>query len=312
MRASCFTHFALLLTLAPAFAQSPAHSAPMEVLRGKPYVMVTVNGKGPFRFLVDTGTGGDAIVSPELADLLHLPQSGQARLNDPSGQGGQSAPLRLIDTLNVAGIDFYAVKAIEHPLLTSDGPCDGMLGFTLFSGLLLTLDYPNSRLLLADGELAPDGGVSVHPFRMPDGIPIAPLDLDDLHIDALIDSAGAGLSLPERLIPQLRFSADPEPFGRAVSLSTRYPVQVARLASDVHLGDITLDHPWIEINPAFPLANFGAVPMQYFAITFDQENLLLKFDGPRKHINLGVTPTPARLTDAPAPHPPDPTLVPIG
>ena len=35
------------------------HSTSMEVTHGRPYVMVTINGRGPFRFIIDTGTGGD-------------------------------------------------------------------------------------------------------------------------------------------------------------------------------------------------------------------------------------------------------------
>jgi hypothetical protein len=51
----------------------------MEVLHGKPYVMVKVNGHGPFRFILDTGTGGDAFVTPELASLLDLPEAGRRK-----------------------------------------------------------------------------------------------------------------------------------------------------------------------------------------------------------------------------------------
>jgi hypothetical protein len=304
-----------ILTLLPAAAtsaQAVPHSAPMEILHGKPYVMAMVNGKGPFRFILDTGTGGDAIVTTALATLLELPEAGEVRLNDPSGQGGQRAHLRHIDTLSIAGLDFYAIKAVEHPLLNADGPCDGMLGFTLFQGLLLTLDYPQNRLTLAEGELEPDGDRAVHPFRMPDGVPIADLTIGNVRVGALLDSGGAGLSLPERLISQLRFSAEPAVFARGESLSSRFPIKVGRLATDVHLGDITFDQPWVEINPAFPLANFGSVPMQHFVITFDQDNLLVRFDGPRKRVSLGVTPSPGRLTNMPLPKPADTALVPIG
>ena len=305
-----------VLTALAASAQSQAqagvHSVPMEVLHGKPYVFATVNGKGPFRFILDTGTGGDAIVTTELATLLNLPEAGKTRLNDPSGQGGQPAKVRLIGTLTVAGIDFYAIRAVEHPLLNADGPCDGMLGFTLFKGLLLTLDYPQNRLTLAEGELEPDGELAVHAFRMPDGVPIANITIGDVRVEALLDSGGAGLSLPERLISQLRFSADPAAFARGESLSSRFPIKVGRLATDVRLGDITFDQPWVEINPAFPLANFGSVPMQHFAVTFDQDNLLVRFDGPRKRVTLGVTPSPMRLTNQPLPKPADTALVPIG
>jgi len=290
---------------------SQAHSAYMEVTHGKPYVMVTINGKGPFRFLVDTGTGGDAMITSELAQQLGLPLAGEARINDPTGRGGQAAPLRKIETLRVAGVDFYSVKAIEHSLPAGDGACQGMLGFKLFRDFLLTLDYVNGRMILADGELTPDGEKSVLPFRMPDGVPIARLRIGTRDVEAQIDSGGAGLSLPEQLIPQLRLSTSPTLFANGESLSTRFQIKVARLATDVSLGDITLDRPWVEINSAFPLANFGSCPLQHFIVTFDQENKLVRLDGPHKRITLGLTPAPLRLTNQPG-KPAELALVPVG
>ena len=287
------------------------HSTGMEVTHGKPYVMVTVNGKGPFRFIVDTGTGGDAIITSELAAQLDLPIVGQAHLNDPTGQGGQDARVRKMDVLRVAGLDFYSVRAIEHALPVGDGACQGMLGFTLFKDMLLTLDYVNGRMILASGELSPDGEKSVLPFRMPDGVPIARMTIGNREIEAQIDSGGAGLSLPERLIPQLRLSAQPTVFAKGESLSTRFQIKVAKLATDVQMGDIILDHPWVEINPAFPLANFGSCALQHFIVTFDQENKLVRLDGPRRRITLGVTPAPLHLTNQPG-NPADLALVPVG
>jgi len=287
------------------------HSTAMEVTHGRPYVMVTINGKGPFRFIVDTGTGGDAIITTGLAQQLDLPVIGETRLSDPTGQGGRNTPVRKIGTLRVAGVDFYAIKAVEHSLPAGDGDCQGMLGLTLFRDFLLTLDYVNGRLLLAEGELTPDGEKSVLPFRMPDGVPIARLKIGDRDVEAQIDSGGAGLSLPERLIPQLRLSAQPTLFAKGESLSTRFQIKVARLAANVRLGDITLEQPWVEINPAFPLANFGCSPLQHLIVTFDQVNKLLRLDGPHKHIILGVTPTPLRLTNQPG-NRGDVALVPIG
>ena len=56
--------------------QSEVYSAPLEIIHDKPYVSVMVNGRGPFRFLIDTGTGGQALVTPELAEELLLPVAG--------------------------------------------------------------------------------------------------------------------------------------------------------------------------------------------------------------------------------------------
>lgn len=291
---------------------SPVYSAPMEVIHGKPYVMVTLNGKGPYRFIVDTGTGGDAIVTSELATVLGLPSVGEAKLNDPTGMGARAAPLRLIDTLEVAGMEFHGIRAVEHSLPSSDGICQGMLGFTLFKDLLLTLDYPLGRITLTRGVLQQDGEHDVHPFRMPDGVPVVSLVIGNLLVDAQIDSGGAGLAIPEHLASHLRFSDRPVVFAKGESLSTRFQLKLGKLATDVRLGEITLDSPWVEINPAFPLANFGSCPMQHFVFTFDQSSRLMRVTGPRKRINLGVTPAPLRLANQPAEKPGESALVPIG
>ena len=39
------------------------------------------------------------------------------------------------------------------------------------------------------------------------------------------------------------------------------------------LGSYTFKHPFIEVNPAFPLANFGSCPMQNFSLTFDRKTI---------------------------------------
>jgi hypothetical protein len=306
--------FAMLLVTATLVtkAEVDSHSAPMEVIHGKPYVMVTVNGKGPFRFIIDTGTGGDAIVTAELADQLALPIAGTTHLSDPTGRGGQTAPLLLIDSLRVAGVEFTSIKAVRHPLPSDDGSCQGMLGFTLFRNHLLTLDYRNGRVTLATGALVPDNEKSVLPFRMPDGVPIAPMLIGSMRVEAQIDSGGAGLSLPEHLASALKFSTQPALFGKGESLSTRFQIKAGKLAPDVRVGEYTLVSPWVEINPAFPLANFGSCPMQYFAITFDQRNLLMRMEGRHKRITLGVTPAPLRLTNAPSFKPTGIALVPVG
>jgi hypothetical protein len=293
-------------------AQSDPQSAPLEVTHGKPFVMVMVNGRGPFRFVIDTGTGAEAFISPELADELALPSAGQVRLSDPTGQGGQRVPLVTIQSLQVAGVEFTGVKAVRHALSDRDGSCQGLLGFVLFRNYLLTLDYPRRLMTLASGALEEDGERSVLPFRMPDGIPVVPLRIGGLEIDAQIDSGGMGLSLPERFASQLKFRSDPAFFANSQSLSTRFQLKAAVLDSDVQMGGYTFNRPFVEINPAFPLANFGSCAMQNFAFTFDQKNALVRFEASKQTIHLSATPTPMRIDNAPEFKNSEPSLVPVG
>src|SRR5580658_7218207 len=136
-----FRHICASLVLAAAastasIALNSSLTAPLELTHGKPFVTVMVNGKGPFRFVIDTGTGAEAFVSSELADTLNLPVVGQVHLSDPSKQGGQRAPIVLIQSLEVAGVIFTAGRATRHALSAAEGNCDGLLGFELFRDYL--------------------------------------------------------------------------------------------------------------------------------------------------------------------------------
>lgn len=303
----------LLSAALPVLSQNTPFTAPFELTHDKPFVQVMVNGKGPFRFVIDTGTAGEAFVSGQLADELQLPTAGQVHLTDPSKQGGQSVPLVMVQSLVVAGVVFRDIKAVRHPLSQADGNCDGMLGFGLFRDYLLTLDYPNRRLSLATGSVAPDGGQSVLPFRTPYGIPIVPLNIGGVEFQAQIDSGGTGLSLPATLVSHLKFDSVPTLFGYAESLSTRFELRAAQLAGDVHLGGYTFPRPFVEIHSAFPVANFGSSAMQGFVFTFDQKGGLVRFQSSELQHRLGATPTASTLEHAARQEEPKITgLIPIG
>ncbi len=303
---------ALLGAATCAGAQITEHSQNMEELYGKPYVMVTINGRGPFRFIIDTGTGAEALVTPSLAEQLGLPTVGHATLNDPSGQGGKKVPILQMDSLELAGVRFENVRAVQSAFFAESGNCQGLLGFTLFRDFLLTLDFPNRKITLADGSLAPDGGRNVLPFRMPQGVPIASLKVGELEpVEAQLDSGGGGLVIPQSLAEHLKYDVAPVEFASGQSVATCFKLKVARLDADVKVGRYTFTHPVVEIHPAFPLVNFGSPPMQKFAITFDQKNLLVQFVAKGKKFTLEAPPSPPRMTNALS-HQPPPGLVPVG
>ena len=147
-----------------------------------------------------------------------------------------------------------------------------MLGFTLFHDYLLTLDFPNRQVLLTQGALIPDREKTVLPFRMPDGVPIATLNVNGSSAEAQFDSGGGGLTLPAELASHQKWDVAPVVFATAQTVTTRFDIKAAKLAGDVKVGKYIFTHPVVEIHPAFPLVNFGSPPMQSFAITFDQKN----------------------------------------
>ncbi len=135
--------------------------------------------------------------------------------------------------------------------------------------------------------------------------------IGSIRVEAQIDSGGTGLSLPEKLAEQMRFASDPTLFSNAQSMSTRFQIKAGKLATDVRLAGYSFKKPFVEINPAFPMINFGSSALQTFAITFDQKNSLVQLESVQRTIHLSATPTPMRLENSVALNPRDASLVPV-
>ena len=272
-------------------AEQPAASAPMELRRNHPFVQVMVNGKGPFTFGIDTGTAAQALAFPSLIQKLGLPVTGETEMGDPSGKNTRKVPTVLIDSVQLAGIEFKKITAAEtDPLPGLDDGTDGTLGFGLFREYLLTLDYPHQQVTLARGILPPADRDRILPFRMPDDIPVVELTIGSQTVAAHLDSRGMGLSLPERVAQSLKFAADPVLLGKMRTPTSEFEIKGAQLASDIQLGGYTFSKPFIEINPAFPVANFGSSALRNFSVTFDQKNKLVQFLAGDKTITISPPP----------------------
>jgi len=286
--------------------------APLELINDKPYVTVMVNGHGPYRFLIDTGTGTQALVSPELVQELGIPRVGHARLTDPSRQGQHRSNVVWVDSIKIGDVEFEEVQAVEHRLFREEQNCKGVLGFPLFEDYLLTLDYPGRRMILSSGVLKQRAGDSVVPFRIADGVPIAKIDIEGVTVEAQIDSGGNGLSLPDAVAERMRFQSAPVEYGIAESLTTRFSLRAARLQPDVRLGGFVFRKAFVEINSAFPLVNIGSTPLKNFVITFDQQEGVMQVYSRQRVMPLEASPMLLEMQNAPRHQASDAKLVPIG
>jgi len=311
------TGYALLLWASTSLlAQSPvrpvAFVTPIELIHDKPYVMVMVNGHGPNRFLIDTGTGTQALISPELVHELGIPKIGHARLTDPSGQGEQRPDVVWVESIKIGNVEFEEVQAVEHRLFREERNCEGVLGFPLFEDYLLTLDYPGKRMVLTSGTLGTQAEGSLLPFRVTDGVPIAKIEIEGVSLDAQIDSGGTGLSLPDEVADRMKFESTPAEFGVAESLTTRFSFRAARLQPEIRFGPYVFRKAFVEINSAFPVVNIGSTPLKNFMITFDQQEGLMRVFGKDKVLTLDASPVPRRMQNEPEHQVSDSKLVPVG
>jgi hypothetical protein len=121
---------------------------PMGDFGGRPVVDVTIAGKGPYRFLVDTGAS-DTVIDESIQQELGLSAVAGVAMH---GGGG----LAKIDVLSVGGASLKGVSVGIEPLSrmfrAADAP-RGVLSAAAFPGCLLILDYPGKRMRIRKGEL---------------------------------------------------------------------------------------------------------------------------------------------------------------
>src|SRR5690349_25175925 len=70
------------MTLTSAAAESRNVSVPFELSKGHIFVSAFVNGRGPYRFGLDTGASGMGRVDDRLTAELSLPAAGEAETSD--------------------------------------------------------------------------------------------------------------------------------------------------------------------------------------------------------------------------------------
>lgn len=156
----------LLMTLLVAFllcgslpAGAQAHTAPLELLRsGHIAVQVRVNGQGPFRLILDTGSPL-TFISTHAARQLGLLPAQQGAPAQPGGLaiGGQVT----LKTLAVGDTEIKSLDALilDHPIVEAlgglVGRLDGIVGFSFFARFHTTIDYLTERVTFEPVDYTP-------------------------------------------------------------------------------------------------------------------------------------------------------------
>ncbi len=151
---------------------------------------VTINGQGPFNFLLDTGAN-ISCVSNNLMQRLALKSRENAQVHTVVGV--KSRPMVMLDRLEVGTRDRRNVRA---PALPIQGPeVDGVLGVDWLKGQRLVLDFKGKKMEIVRSRADVDqpGHVVVVPARRRHGqLTIVDADLSGKKISAIIDSGAQG------------------------------------------------------------------------------------------------------------------------
>lgn len=143
---------AFLLIAAMPVSAAPA-GTPFESRRpGEVTVPVTIGSRGPFRFLLDTGSTHSA-VTPELARALAARAIARAAVT--ASAGTVECLVVALETVAVGPVAVDELAATELPAGAGArlGPgIDGILGQDFLARFSFTIDYERSRILWHDGS----------------------------------------------------------------------------------------------------------------------------------------------------------------
>ncbi len=249
---------------------------PAEVLDN--YIILTAKWDkyGPYRFLVDTGSTA-TLVTPALAkryaakDAI-LPVMPRVSVRSADGRT-TTLPTAVLRRLELGKARFSYVPVLVYDCAALSAQLgvtiDGVLGFPLFRRTLLTLDYPDRRVVLQPSSANPPSGGSTIAFDDADRSPVIPVHLGGGTFNARLDS---GLDQPLSLNPAglgVRFAFGPTEGPTVTTLTGDHTEQVGRLASDLVIGDYAVPRPVAQV--VGDLSAIGGGIMKYFTLTFDQE-----------------------------------------
>ncbi len=224
--------------------------------RSRMTVAVTVNGRGPYRFVVDSGADS-TVIGTKVAEALKLPQGTPVLLN---GMTDSTRVFRvLVDELGIGNGTIYN---LELPVLRErDLGADGMVGIDALVEQRLMMDFEKRTVRVEDARIvAPrlDGEIVVTARRRRGQLILTQVSANRQSVDAVVDTGSeitvGNLALRKKIIGKDPSKVTTVAVTGVTGIST--DLQVARVA-ELKLGSITLRDVPIAFADLPPFEVFG-------------------------------------------------------
>jgi predicted aspartyl protease len=231
-------------------------------------VDVVVNGRGPYRFIVDSGAD-TSVVGLRIAHDLQLPLGTPAVLD---GMTARNVVDRVkVDRLTIGSTTF---SNLELPALRElDLGGDGMLGIDALVNQRLMMDFEQKQIKVEDARIPEEhepGEIVITARRQRGQLILTHVKAAGYDLDAVIDTGSevtiGNLALRDKLIRENRDKFLTLPIIGVTG--ARMEIQFARIA-EVQLGPVTLRN--------VPMAFADVPPFKMFGLS-EQPALLLGTD----------------------------------
>lgn len=248
-------------------------SVPIVGSRTLPLLEVLVNGRGPYRMLIDFG-----------ANVILLRDSVARHSNARMILDRERSDILRVEEMKVGKATFRDVVVGA----TDNLDVDGVLGFNFFRDLLVEIDFPKMKLELSRGRLPDPDGREILPYEVEERMPFLPVTIGGRKVSMNFDTGAVGwFVIPPENKEGLPFGASPVPGPKMWNNQTGWTrVETARLAADLRFGRYTVATPRMEIDAGASFPFFGCALLQRFVLTFDIPNRRVRIQGPSERISV--------------------------
>jgi len=157
---------------------------------GRVWAPVLINGKGPFRLVLDTGATHSALTA-DAAEALGVAQSGAEQMILHGVTGSATVPTIVVEHLVIGDLDLptQRVAIVANAL----GGADGVLGTEGLLDKRITIEFHNDRITIARSRMERAGFRFITvPFKLVNGLPVADAQIGGVLAKAIIDTGGEG------------------------------------------------------------------------------------------------------------------------
>ena len=251
-------------------------------------------GDGPSeRFQIDTGAEMCALPRSMARALGLRLRSVPGTLTGATRTTWTWLQVARLERLTIGDVTFECLDAFVIDDAFLEEP---LLGFRMFEDLVVTFDFPRSRLTLHRGSrddpscAVGDSTDTEHtiPFRLRGHLPEVEFDLDGEMLRAVLDTGyEETLFLPSSFEQSIRLESPPRAIQRTRTINDRVLTRSARASGDLCLAGEILRRPTVSFGSNAPLLGFAAV--RSFALTFDlpRRTLHVRRAGAPAGVSLG-------------------------
>jgi Aspartyl protease/PDZ domain len=260
---------------------SGSTTIPFELVDNHVDLPVTINGKGPFHFIFDTG--GANYIDSSLAMELGIKATGKGT-GFGVGTGTEAIQFGKVETLQVGDATLHDQTFVVGPVrdgfgVSSGKPVDGLIGFEVLSRFVTTFDYGKNEIVLrAPGSAPPPGGTTI-PFVFNHRHVEIPCTVNAFAGRCTVDTGSRlsntvlspFLAAHPSIVPPNATAIGADGFGiggTALGRLGRTTLQIGAFAIPDVITDLSTQTKGAFADPHVA-ANIGAGTWKRFAVTFD-------------------------------------------